>query len=297
MKVSKLKNQGTTDWTDAIYKNSLEKTASINVTAGKVNCPLSSGSTSTLSCETCKHCSGIGMKIASSQEYVSCSYKYDTMDFKETDSMNKFVSDSNEPDSSELTPEDFKSIFAKSERKLELDEDLLSHTISKSGNEVEPGSGTANFNPQNSNSIFDSSALDKFAEAQLAEENKHNAEVAKIKAQKEANKHAWDKEHAEQLAEINYNPKGIQSIAHEVGASNPEVADHNFSIFENIDEKLKLMPEFTEGEKFKSEAQERNASISRDEKNNDWEKADKKNVTTKGLVSNFFDSLFNEKGE
>jgi hypothetical protein len=289
------------DWTEQIVESSQIKTASIKVQAGSVSCPKAGKVISTLNCELCKHCSGSNVKVASSEEFIHCGYKYDTQEKSNIDSMDKFVTVASAKSTEEISEEDFRMpLFTKSDKsELFEDTDILSEKkVVSSGNDVSSklATGPKGYVPEWNNSIFNSDALDSFAEKELAKEAKISEAKATAHAEKLAKKAEWDKDVASDLKEIGYIPdNGIKSIAHESGVHTEDVADHKFSIFDNIDDKLANIPDRTEGEMLKAQSDERTEKIARKvEKDNSWEQV-KKGSSTSTIMDSFIDKLLSDK--
>lgn len=299
-KIFSSKGRNNSDWTEKIVESSQQKTASIKVVAGTVKCPMTGKTQSTLNCELCNHCSGSNIKVASSEEFIHCQYKYNNREVKEFDTMDKFISTANKQDLENISQEDFKSVFAREQKENDfVEEEILSQQkVVSSGNDVSSklATGPQGYIPEWNNSIFDSDALDKFAEKEIAKEAEAQESKRKIEAEKAEKKANWDADYAEKLREIGYEPSNsIKSIAHESVPTNPDVSDHKFSIFDNIDEKLASIPSHTQGEKFASQAEERKEKIARKkEEDNSWEEV-KKGTSTSKIMDSFIDTLLSKK--
>jgi hypothetical protein len=306
MKINKISNHQPSDWTQNIVEASTKKQASIQVEAGKVSCPLANAKISSMNCEICKHCKGSDFKTASSAEYISCSYGYEQKQEK-VDSMSKFVSaksseridkNTNESSEGEVTVDDFKSFFAKSKQLDNFaEEEIISKNqiISSKDGEVETDC-SANFMPRNANSIFNPEVI-----AQL-EESERESESKRVEARKQSDeeladkKASWNTHASEKLAEIGYVPTGTvkntESTIEDTKFSNPDVGEYKFSVFDNIDEKVGLIPEKTEGEKLKEASDDRRDGISRDKKEDEWQSV-KEQKTTSSVTENFLERILN----
>jgi hypothetical protein len=300
-KIFSSKQRDTSDWTEQIVESSQMKTASIKVQAGEVSCPKSGSVISTLNCELCKHCSGSNIKVASSEEFIHCGYKYDTREKTSIDPMDKFVTvaSKNEVEDT-VTVDDFKSIFSRNGKEDNFnDQEILSdRKVVASGNDVssELATGPVGYVPEWSNSIFNSEALDAYAEKEIAKEVKIAEAKKKVQEDKALKKASWDADVASELKEIGYMPdNGIKSIAHEASYTSESVEAHKFSIFDNFDEKLASIPERTEGEQFKTKATERKEKIARKhQKDNSWEGV-KKGSSTSQIMDSFIDTILDNK--
>jgi len=299
MKIIKTDAQNKSSWSEKMIEASIEKYSSLSVEAGNVSCPLINKKYSTINCELCSHCKGIELSASSGNEFVKCSYKYDSSDkeHKQDDIERLFVSERlNNKTASENVDA---RIFGNRKKYEDLNEkDIISsHKIvsAKTSGHSE-NDGTSNFVPKYNNSIFNAnnlSDLNSEAEKTEEEENKKALEAQKDQTNK---KREWENDNKKSLDGLEYQPKGsVMSISHESQSNNPKVSTYKFSIFENIDEKINNIPEKTGGENLKSQAQERKQNISRAKKEDNWEKNSENKTTTSSVVKNFFDGIFKEK--
>lgn len=296
MKVITAKTKKSSDWTQDIVEASIQKEASLGVNVGKVICPMTNKLVSTVSCELCQHCKGIDFKLASATENVRCTYFYDTGDKEDSvDSMEKFHT-SNVKEQDQITPDDLKSIFAKNEPEYDFtEEDRMSESkiVSAKNLSEDEFEGSSSFISEYNNSIFDSGTLSKLAD--MAEQEQLEKEAKdKEAAQEEAERRSeWMTDRAQELEDIKYTHQtAMKSISHEAEASNPDVGDYKFSVFDNIEEKLDSIPDRTDGELLKEQKADRKRSISRKSKKDDWESQDKSPTTSASIVGNFFGNLF-----
>jgi hypothetical protein len=301
MKIIKTNSKSESPWSSKMVEASIPKYSSLSVSAGSVYCPMTNGNASTINCEICQHCQGVDFNTENNSETIRCAHKESanikTANKDEVDRL--YVSEKPVEDKT-VTPEDLKSIFARSTSKycdLSEKDQMNAHSVISAKNINESDSdGTANFVPKYSNSIFDSEAIGKLVEEQkLVDEKKIQSKAESKLKQKESSKE-WERDTKEILMATGYEPKGMtKSTSSETESNNPDVSEYKFSIFENIDDKLKNMTELTDGEKLKSQSKTRKENISRAKTKDDWESNHSKNTTTSGIVKDFFDKAFSKE--
>lgn len=303
MKIIKTDSRNDSKWTNKIVEAKSKKFSSIQVNAGKVMCPMTNGLISTINCELCEFCKGIDLNIASSKEFIKCAKKESSELNKtaEVDEVERlFVSEKlNNKNEDTLSLDDFKSIFANSNSKLEdiNENDIMNSNkivSAKNINESKSG-GTPGPISKFNNSIFDSNILKNLNESYAKEEEiKTSQKLVKEKEEQEARKE-WEKDLKNKLGEIGYSPKGkIMSISHEAKANNPDVSEYKFSVFDNIDEKLKNIPELTDGEKLKQQSKKRKQDISRTKEEYDWESNYQNSISSSKITNSLYKTLFGE---
>lgn len=302
MKIIKTMSKNNSSWSSKMVETSIPKYAKLTVDAGEVSCPISDKKISTINCEICEHCGGIDFDINTNSEAIKCAHKESSnVKMASTDEVDRlYVSEKVTKENKDINPEDLKSFFARSELKYrDLDEkdDMNGHKIVSAKNISENESdGTKNFVPKYSNSIFDSDAISKLSEAQKNSDEEKEKSKENYKSQKKESKKEWEKDMKEALKATGYEPKGMtRSTSSETASNNPNVSEYKFSIFDNVDERIKNIPELTNGEKLKSQAQERKANISREKIKDDWETKSSKPTTTSGIVKDFFDKAFSKE--
>ena len=299
MKIITAKTKESSDWTQNIVKSSIQKEASLGVNSGKVFCPKTGKTTSTIHCELCQHCAGIDFKLASATENIKCTHAYDTGDKGATiDSAEKFQSTSvkkQEP----INTEDLKSVFARSELEDNFTEKekMSEHQIVSAKNISEDEfEGSGHFVSKYNNSVFNPEVLAELEASAKKEDLEKEAEVKETARAESDRRSEWMADREKELDDIDYMPQPLitKSIAHESKASNPDVGEYKFSVFDNIQKRLDGIPDRTQGELLKEQKEDRKKSISREAKKDDWESEDKSSKTSNIIVGEFFDSLFEE---
>jgi len=305
MKIIKTEEKQDSQWATGLVEASIPKYASLSVSNGKIMCPLKNMLVSTVNCEICQFCTGIDFITATNTEVIKCAHKnsHNIKQSKVDEVDRLFVSDSKEREKQRtdgVTAEDLKSIFARSTSKFdEIDEEDLmngSKIVSAKNITENENDGTSSFIPKVSNSIFNSEIIKNMIEEQKQEDDTRDKKIAEAKVEKAKAKREWEDETHKSLSEIGYEPKGpIMSISHETEASNPDISEYKFSIFDNnLEDKVKNIPELTDGEKLKSQADQRRENISRTKIKDDWESNHSKNTTTSEIVKGFFDKMLGE---
>jgi len=297
MKIINAKSKKPSDWAQGIVNASIQKDASLQVNTGKVLCPMTGKTISTINCELCKHCSGIDFKLASSTEHVRCSYSYDTGDKDSAaDPMEKFQTSSIQEKVS-LDPEAIKSIFAKSKPEDFNEEEGMSERkiVSAKNISEDEFEGSKSFVSEYNNSIFNPKVLaelEGLAQKEASEEIKNKKSASQTESERRSE---WMEDRKRELEEIDYEPKtSTRSISNDTESNNPDVGDYKFSMFGDIDEKLGKIPNLTDGEMLKSQKEERKRDISREAKKDGWEKDSKSPKTSSQIVDGYFTSLFDK---
>jgi len=299
MKIINAQTKKTSDWTQDIVKSSMQKEASLLVSSGKIICPITNESISTINCELCDYCSGIGLKLADSSERVRCTYSFATNNNeKEIDSLNKFSSSDIDLEK-DIDGIDLKGIFAKNELKdnFEQEERMSGNRIVSAKNiSTDEFEGSSNFISQYNNSIFNQEKLeelDVIAKNKALEKQKQKDMLLASRKEKESE---WIVEKEKELKELNFSKHNLaKAISHELESNNPDVGEYKFSAFDNIQDRLDKIPEKTYGEMLKEQKNDRKNSISRTAQKDEWEEDSKSAVTSDSILNNFFYSLFNEK--
>lgn len=302
MKIIKTNAKNESQWTERMVEASVKKYSSLTVEAGKVFCPLTNSMSSTINCELCQFCKGVDFNVATSMESIRCAHKEsaNVKTARKDEVERLYVSEDVNKKESDITPDDLKSIFARSTQKFEdiEDSELMNGNrivSAKNINESE-SDGTSNFVPKFSNSIFNSENIAQLIASQKEKEEADAEKAQEIQAQSEADRKSWETDTKEALDDIGYEHKSkIMSISHEAEASNPDISEYKFSIFDGgLKEKLDAIPELTDGEKLKSQADERRQNISRAKAEDNWESDAQKSVSTSQIVKDFFDNMLGE---
>jgi len=301
MKIIKTDTKNDSKWASDIVTAKSKKFSSLSIESGRVFCPLSNGEISTTNCELCDFCSGFDFNIANNQESIKCAHK-ESKNVKKAspDEVNRlYVSEKANEKENIISPNDLKSIFARSTSKFDdVDEsDIMNgnRVVSAKNINESDSDGTSNFVSKFSNSIFDSNVISNLEETYKDEETEKQDSIKQSQLEKENSMREWEDDEKKSLGDIGYEPKGtIMSIAHEASASNPDVSEYKFSIFDNADDRLNKIPEFTDGEKLKTQSKKRKEDISREKKEDDWESNHSNTISTSKMVKGFFDNMLGE---